>query len=239
MSPKVSFDGFWELIERAPSANGRKLPPNGPMLQLNAARVAFKHHGVPPSVEAATSLRNYAEQFLADTAASFFKVDFRSLSSIDLITHPEVAAHLRNADAAREKEEWTLVVMECALANAFLTKVVEKVLPPIPLDWDDLVVSSVLGKTREKSIEETVATMRNFTLATALRVPLGDFLKFRTIIPSAVTFEGKPTLLPDIAKRSYSREEAEFVFRYLANFAVTLERMTAGVPISTGGLPLQ
>jgi hypothetical protein len=235
------FEGYWEAVKHGKNNPARKeLPPKTKMRDLNKARVNFKHYGVIPADGEAAKLQTYSEQFMVEACKEFFGVDFMSLSAIELIHDSNVSAHLRLAEQAIAKNEVDEAMTECALANGFIEDTIETLLPPLPVDWNDLVGGQpVVAQSRLKEVEATVTTMRNFTLATSLRIPLDEFLRFKELVPSVVYHEGEQHMLSlPQPSHKFTMDDAKFAFRYLANFALTLERTIGGLVWGADKSPL-
>jgi hypothetical protein len=82
---QIKFFDWWDLIEKAPNAQTRKLPALSTLRLLNDARVSFKHFGRCPPVAEAQTHQVTCEQFLTQVCTEFFDVDFATLSLASLI----------------------------------------------------------------------------------------------------------------------------------------------------------
>ena len=100
IAKKSTFEEYWHLIGTAPrkpdGVSG--LPLKAKMLDLNQARVAFKHYGTIPAHSEAERFSAYAAEFLQETALLFFNVDFRKLSMADLVHNQQVGQTIKHAE---------------------------------------------------------------------------------------------------------------------------------------------
>jgi hypothetical protein len=98
LKPHAGFLEHWDAV--AKSGAGKQLPYKIEMTELNAARVAFKHLGVSPSLSEAEKQRLAAHRFLIETARVFFNVDFDGISEADLVANPQINSAVKAAEAA-------------------------------------------------------------------------------------------------------------------------------------------
>lgn len=92
--PKIQFIQYWSELKTKAQID---LPSRGAMTSLNTARVALKHHGTFPSEQTVEAALKDALRFFSTAAPVVFDVDFDSIDMVDLVTQPEVARLLREA----------------------------------------------------------------------------------------------------------------------------------------------
>lgn len=242
----IRFEAYWDLVKKGPKAKGRELPPNAKMLQLNSARIGFKHHGNVPALDTAASLQLYAHSFLTEACETFFKCKFDALSMVDLIESEEFRKHLYIAEEAIENDNAKTALERCAFVYRHLTETIDALWPPIEnaFHWGELLtdlntaIKISDAEARLRQIEETLTTTRIFALTTSLRIPLEDYLRFKKIIPSVTRMNGELCVWWIDEKQVHTLDNAEFAVRYLARFAVALERTLAGVTKPSTHLPI-
>lgn len=84
-----------------------QLPIRPAMRRMNNSRVNFKHHGSIPSDADLQQYRADATTFLTDGTQLVFQADFSSVDMADLVTQPEVAGFLRQAEARAGQGDYT------------------------------------------------------------------------------------------------------------------------------------
>lgn len=85
-SKDLRFNEYWKDINPLLLKGGKKeLSQRIQMDKLNDVRVAFKHHGVPPSKTAVEDARVNVVNFLEENTATVFGMTFSDISLIDII----------------------------------------------------------------------------------------------------------------------------------------------------------
>jgi hypothetical protein len=82
--------------------SGTSIPLKAKMLELNKARVNFKHYGILPAHREAERFRGYAQDFLVQACLEHFDISFNDISNINLIRSSDLREHFT---AARESAE--------------------------------------------------------------------------------------------------------------------------------------
>ncbi|MEU4168878.1 hypothetical protein AB0F46_18620 [Streptomyces sp. NPDC026665] len=92
--PKIQFMQYWSELKTKAQID---LPGRGAMTGLNTTRVALKHHGTFPSDQTIQGAVKDALRFFSTASPVAFGVDFDSIDMVDLVTQPDVARLLREA----------------------------------------------------------------------------------------------------------------------------------------------
>ena len=100
----VTFDGYFGEIQDSARV---QLPIRPAMRRMNNSRVNFKHHGSIPSDADLQQYRADVTTFLTDGTQLVFQADFSSVDMADLVTQPEVAGLLRQAQARAGQGDYT------------------------------------------------------------------------------------------------------------------------------------
>ena len=87
------------------STSGASVPLKAKILELNKARVNFKHYGNLPAHRDAEKFRGYAQDFLAQACLEHFGISFNDISSIDLIISSELREYFKAARDNAESDE--------------------------------------------------------------------------------------------------------------------------------------
>jgi hypothetical protein len=160
--------------------DGASIPEMPKLLELNKARVGFKHYGNLPAPAEAQKHRNYVEDFLRSAVKTHFKQDFDGLSLVDLVPFPDIKARLRSAEEHIAKSEFKEAVQEASIAKAELFSKLSKYVPHVDHKLSDF--DGVLAKLTElrsvqvfKYLEQYLGVLREISLVTLLRLPLDDY----------------------------------------------------------------
>lgn len=89
--------GFVSHIETLQKA-GVSVPTAAKQLELNKARVGFKHYGNLPASDEAKMHQTYVEELLRAAMLDHFKILFDELSLVDLVTDGQIKARLKMAE---------------------------------------------------------------------------------------------------------------------------------------------
>ena len=116
------FLEHWDVLERA---GGKRLPYKLEMAALNAARVAFKHQGVSPSIAEVERQITAAHRFLIETGRDFFGIEFDELSEADLLSNTEIRGFLKAAEAAHSTADADKSLEYCRDARDLIDKLMQ------------------------------------------------------------------------------------------------------------------
>lgn len=95
-------ESFVSLLEKVELATGNTVTGKARILELNKARVAFKHYGILPNPTEATKFRAYTYDFLVLACERYLGLEFDNLTELSLISDPQVRKHIENGKVARE-----------------------------------------------------------------------------------------------------------------------------------------
>lgn len=172
---QTTFTAQLDQIEK----EAGKIPQKAKLLELNKARVGFKHYGNLPATSEPAKFSSYVEDFLRDISLGHFQVDFTELSMVDLLPDGHVRAHLKSAEEFIAQRNYGGAVKEASIAKALILAEIERVLPSaerlgtafeaIP-HWDRSQSGAVIGRP----VQAYLASIREAVIASLLRVPLAD-----------------------------------------------------------------
>lgn len=127
---KTPFTAFFDLVNNAKgNKNNSSLPFKAKILELNKARVNFKHYGNLPDISEAKKFKAYAEEFLAISFYKFYSIEFSSLSLAELIPYPHIRAQIKSAEIMLERKEYGQAIAELSIAKAMLFEKISDYLP--------------------------------------------------------------------------------------------------------------
>jgi len=92
VNAKINFLEYWGQLKASVD-----LPSQAAMRRLNDARVSLKHHGSFPSEQTVQQAKEAVATFFAAATPMVFGVEFDTVDMVDLVTMPEVAQIIRDA----------------------------------------------------------------------------------------------------------------------------------------------
>jgi len=93
------FFRLWDSIKSAKkNLNQTELPLKAKMIEMNKARVNFKHYGNLPDPSEALKFLAYTEEFLRTSMELFFNTKFGDVSFADLINNVQVKDKIKKAE---------------------------------------------------------------------------------------------------------------------------------------------
>lgn len=94
-------DGFVAILEKI-DAQYRKIDGKAQILEVNKARISYKHYGLTPSSSDVPRLIEGTRFFLNENVKNFLQIDFNSISLADDILNPEIRDLLKEAERFRD-----------------------------------------------------------------------------------------------------------------------------------------
>jgi hypothetical protein len=114
IAAKTPFEGYLDRINE--KLRDRELPFRVRLLQLNTARVSAKHHGLRPDQKSLEGFVTVVREFFEETCRAVLKVEFWTVSLIDLLDEGAVKSFLLAASAAFDKGDYRTALIECRKA---------------------------------------------------------------------------------------------------------------------------
>lgn len=112
LKDNAQFSALLEALEKQ-----RTITHKTALLQINKARVNFKHYGLEPKKEDVNKFKSDLDTFFPNALQSFLQIDFDSLSLATLIRHQRTSNWLMKAERFLQDEKYTDSI-ECS-AKAF------------------------------------------------------------------------------------------------------------------------
>lgn len=94
-SDKTTFIQYFDEVEKSPSH--LVLGQRQAMLSMNKARVAFKHGSNLPSQTTIENIRANVRSFFEENARLVFRIEFETVSLLDLVPYSRCKMHLQRA----------------------------------------------------------------------------------------------------------------------------------------------
>ena len=113
---------FSKLIDDIDAKAAERLTHRASLLQLNKARVGFKHYALRPAREDAEKFNGDLEAFFSITARLLLGVEFESVSMVSLIGHARTENWLREAEQWMSRGDATKAVTSAAVAFAIFRR---------------------------------------------------------------------------------------------------------------------
>jgi len=113
----IKFMEYWSLINPILKNRGKEeLTQKISIDRLNGARVAFKHHGTPPSKSAIEGFRTSATSFFEENAPTVFDVRFPEISLISLVQYEDTRRRLFQAQKLLREGKIDDVLVKIAIS---------------------------------------------------------------------------------------------------------------------------
>lgn len=226
--PKDSFEQLWNSIPKAEQNKEKKeLPLRAKMVELNKARVNFKHYGNLPDATDATKFISYTEEFLREVARDFLHIDFEEISYADLIKNKHIRNIIKTAEEEYKKEDWGQALIECADAEQIALSSLNRLFPTV--DYNLKKAGNIFSQTNSRGPNEIfnyisgyLESLRNVSVVNLAGVKLPEFLRFKSLIPKVHrSHSGKR----QVTGRLYKLGEKEVVFciKYVTDFVIKVQ----------------
>ncbi len=128
---KMAFD---QVVETINAAIGTPLSHRTALVQLNKARVNFKHFGLDPRLEDAQKLLQDMQFFLPTTCSAHLGVDYETISIASLVGYLRTENWLRKAEGRLSEGDYSQAVDFAAIALATFQRHLATEIEPIRLD---------------------------------------------------------------------------------------------------------
>ena len=185
------FTSFFDLVEKAPkNKEPKKLPFKAKMLELNKARVNFKHYGNLPDISEAKKFKGYTEEFLRVSFNDFFNSDFDSISLSQLIPFDDIRVFVESAEKALLVNNVKESVCELAKGKTQLFDKFARYLPAVDSNLRD--ADRILEKGTNLSgirvfhyLSEYLNALRNINFVALCGVSIREYLLMERALPKA------------------------------------------------------
>lgn len=184
-----TFTSNLEALQR----KGLTIPLKAKLIELNKARVGFKHYGNLPATEEATKYLAYVEDFLRTTFREHFGVGFDEVSIVDLVVFEGERERMKAAESLMAGKNFEQAAIELAIARSMLFGRLKNFVPEVPRKIEDAdssfsFLSEIRGVGRVSGFKEVanyLNVLREASLASLLRLSLQDYNFIRSDLPAA------------------------------------------------------
>jgi hypothetical protein len=212
-----------ECLQKA----GIHVPHSARLVELNKARVGFKHYGNLPAGSETKKFQTYVDEFFHLAIPEHYKIDFDSLSLVDLVADEKVREVLKLAEQKIAATEFQEAADELAKAKLLLFAAMHRYIPKVSHDLSntDWILNSIEGGKNLRTfayLSGNLDTLREYTLVSLLRLSLQDYLFLRSNLPNAHQFDSGEWLI-NRRRDNYTSEECTKALNCLVNLSVQLE----------------
>lgn len=151
--------------------NGITIPETPRLLELNKARVGFKHYGNLPAPTEAQKFRTYVEDFFRSATQTHFGKEFDQLSLVDLVPYLDVQARLRVAEEHIKQSHFQEAVRETSIAKKELFAKLDHHLPQV----DRHLLGDFRTPEEFRYLGKYLSALREVVLVTLLHLPFKDY----------------------------------------------------------------
>ena len=228
ITEKTSFLQYYDKIKQAPgNENKDELPHKGKILELNKARVNFKHYGILPDPSEAQKFRGYTEDFLRVSFEKFFGEDFDEISLSSLIGFEDVKKHVQIAERKLKEKNYTESATELAKARKLLFDKLDRSIPKV--DYNLKRVSNLFNRQAQSDASKIfnylynyLNILRSLNIINMCGVSINDYSKIEMILPKAnQTMNGKFHITH--FKAMYSKEDIDFSISFIINLSLKIQ----------------
>ncbi|GAA3140375.1 hypothetical protein [Streptomyces echinatus] len=190
------FIQYWALIKP-----DFELPKKDSMKRLNDARVALKHNGTFPSEHQIEQARQTLDDFFTTVTPKVFGVDFDSIDMVDLLTQPDTARLVREAQTHADIGDYSMAMAGLALAfDALLDHYARRDRPMAgesPFKFGESVYimdeprvdgRNARGNTRLKKLSEFAVITQRAMRAISLGIDYTSLARFRVLAPTVSAY---------------------------------------------------
>lgn len=179
--------GFTKYID-AIEEKQVSIPFRAKLLDLNKARVNFKHYGVLPATEEAIKYLTYTEDFLKDAMEAHFSINYETLSIVDLVIYDDVREELKVVERLKQESKLEDAASHLAIAKAMLLGRLDMLVPRASknLASIDRVLNKSTGTTGINGfgyVSKYLDILRGLSIASMLQIPLEDYGFLESSLP--------------------------------------------------------
>lgn len=227
-----AFTSMLDKVEKHLDTQGKKLPYRAKILELNKARVNFKHYGNLPASSEAAKFRGYTESYLRTAFDICFQKDFDDISMADLIRPDIIRQFVKEAEKHFANQDYQKCVDEIAKAKSLLFTSIKIYLPEVD---HNLKFASTTFETQFRSqaadvfnyIYEYMSKLRTMAIINACDVSMKDFVRFEARLPHVFRYgDGTYSITRTNAYQSISSpEEAKFLLQFMIELALKVQKL--------------
>lgn len=171
---------FNQIIDEIEKATKKSVPYKSSLLQLNKARVNFKHYGLSPVSEDVQKFRRDLDLFLPESTRLFFNLDYYQVSLADVILKHRVRNYLKKAEKELEVENYKESIQATAIALQLIF------LKAIEYDHPTRGLNLRASSHRDRNFDEIVSVLEdheNQLNMLTYGINLAEYHRFKGYVP--------------------------------------------------------
>jgi hypothetical protein len=190
------------------SSSGVEMPLKAKVLELNKARVNFKHYGNLPAHRDAEKFRAYAQDFLVQACRDHFDVSFNDISNVDLVSSPELREHFGCARESASADELLPAYENLGKARWIIFRELSARLPRFD-------VRKHIDRAHARDFE----TLRELLLVAVHRIDLREYKFANSALPTTVRTVGG-VFRTNHSRTKYSLSEFNRIYDFLMDVSL-------------------
>jgi hypothetical protein len=225
-----SFTSLLDKVDKRLEAQAIKLPSKAKILELNKARVNFKHYGNLPDVSEGSKFRGYTESYLRVAFDQCYQKDFDDISMSDLIREDNVRQSIKKAEQHLIQQEYKPCINEIAKAKFLLFESFKVYLPDVDSNLGkasslfERQVASKAGRVFTY-IHDYLRELRTMSIINACGIPIRDFKTFESKLPFVTRFGDGNFQITQTKVFQNTEEETKFLLRFVIELALKVQNL--------------
>jgi hypothetical protein len=187
------------------TAAGLRVPSQPKLVELNKARVNFKHYGNLPARRDVDKFRGYTQEFLIEACLEHFGTSFSDLSNVSLIRSTELQDYFQSAKSAADSDELLPAYQGLGKAKYVIFRELSGRLPRF--------------QTRDREHARDFELLRELLLVAIHKIDLTEFKFASFALPTTVrSVSGK--FQQNHNRSKYSLEEFNRIYDFLLDLCL-------------------
>ena len=230
----INFMEYFTRINK--ELEDKELTQRTSMDKLNRTRVSLKHKGLYPNPDDIEYFRVSTQNFFEENCPIVFKIDFETITLLDLIQDDEVKRILEDAQDYINKTQYK-EALECigiafyALLENYKESKSIYGKPPFDIGEDLTYIGKFGDFGHDMSyVIETVRRIQTILKPIIFNLDYRKYIKFRIYTPDNIfsggTHYGKYNIFWDSTKAEFNfeKEKVEYCFNFVIESAIKLEQ---------------
>ncbi len=187
------------------STAGLRVPSQPKLLELNKARVNFKHYGNLPARRDVEKFRGYTQEFLIEACLEHFALSFSDLSSVNLVRSTELQQYFGAARTSADTDQLSPAYEHLGKAKHVIFGELSGRLPRFA--------------TRNSEHASDFEALRELLLVAVHRIDLAEFKFANFALPTTVRMYSG-AFQQNHSRSKYSIEEFDRIYEFLVELCL-------------------
>lgn len=228
---KENFTVLLDKVHQELDKLSIKIPLKAKILELNKARVSFKHYGILPDISEANKFHGYAETYLITIFELYFKKDFDDISMSDLIASDKVRLLIKEAEKNFSIKDYKSCVAEIAKAKAILFSQIKFSIPEVDRNMVNIAAlfdRQISSQIRDifKYISDYMKMLRDISIINLCSISVKEYNHFIKVLPSAVLFGDGKFQITHNFNENYTEQDAKFLLKFIIDLALKIQNIS-------------